>query len=113
MDALSSPELNTVLHQPVRTRIVAYLAARGEATFNELKKSLEITDGNLDSHMKKLVNAEYIDTRKQPASKGKQQTLYCLTDLGSREFEHYIESLKRLLSPQFIQPGATGPDKNP
>jgi predicted ArsR family transcriptional regulator len=105
MDAPSSPDLNLILHQPVRTRIVAYLAARGEATFNELKKALDITDGNLDSHMKKLVNADYIESRKQAATKGKQQTLYSLTDLGRQEFEHYIENLKRLLSPQFIQQG--------
>lgn len=104
MDALSSPDLNLILHQPVRTRIVAYLAARGETTFNELKNALDITDGNLDSHMKKLVNAEYIETRKQTATKGKQQTLYYLTELGIREFENYIECLKRLLSPQFTRP---------
>ena len=104
MDALSSPELNIVLHQPVRTRIVAYLAARGATTFNELKQALDITDGNLDSHMKKLINADYIETKKQAATKGKQQTLYSLTETGSQEFEHYIEALKCLLSPQFIQP---------
>lgn len=103
MDALSSPQLNTVLHQPVRTRIVAYLAARGETTFNELKQALEITDGNLDSHMKKLVSVEYVQSKKQAVKRGKQQTLYCLTKTGSREFENYIETLKRLLSPQFLQ----------
>lgn len=102
MDAMSSPELNTILHQPVRTRIVAYLATRGETTFNELKKALEITDGNLDSHMKKLVSVDYIKTKKLEASKGKQQTLYCLTETGRHEFEIYIETLKRLLSPQFL-----------
>ena len=104
MDALSSPELNNVLHQPVRTRIVAYLATRGETTFNELKKALDITDGNLDSHMKKLVSVKYVQTKKQAVKKGKQQTLYCLTEVGSQEFENYIETLKRVLSPQFIQP---------
>ena len=103
MDALSSPELNAILHQPVRTRIVAYLAARGDTTFNELKLALDITDGNLDSHMKKLVSVEYIQSKKQAVKKGKQQTLYCLTEIGSREFENYIETLKHLLSPQFLQ----------
>jgi predicted ArsR family transcriptional regulator len=103
MDAMSSPELNIVLHQPVRTRIVAYLVARGESTFNELKQALDITDGNLDSHMKKLISAGYVETKKQPAKKGKQQTLYSLTEGGSREFENYIETLKCLLSPQFIR----------
>jgi len=101
VDALSNPDLNVVLHQPVRTRIVAYIAARGEATFNELKQELDVTDGNLDSHMKKLVNAGYIEIRKIAAKKGKPKTLYNLTELGNYEFEVYIETLKRLLSPQF------------
>jgi len=103
VDALSSPELNSILHQPVRTRIVAYLAARGETTFNELKQALDITDGNLDSHMKKLVSVEYIQSNKYPVEKGKQQTRYCLTETGRQEFENYIETLKRLLSPQFLK----------
>ena len=107
MDALSSLELNIILHQPVRTRIVAYLAARGATTFNELKQALDITDGNLDSHMKKLISAEYIETKKQAATKGKQQTLYSLTETGSQEFEQYVEALKHLLSPQFIQSSPT------
>ena len=82
---------------------MAYLAARGASTFNELKQALDITDGNLDSHMKKLISAEYIETKKQAATKGKQQTLYSLTETGRQEFEQYVETLKHLLSPQFIQ----------
>ena len=102
MDALSSPDLNIVLHQPVRTRIVAYIVARGEATFNELKEALEITDGNLDSHMKKLVGAKYIAVKKITPKKGKPVTLYYMTELGRLEFENYIETLKCLLSTQFV-----------
>ncbi len=102
MDALSNLSLNTILHQPVRTRIVAYLSTRGESTFNELKQALEITDGNLDSHLKKLSGVNYIQSRKKASKKGKQQTIYNLTKTGKNEFENYIESLKRILSPQFI-----------
>lgn len=101
MDALSNLSLNTILHQPVRTRIVAYLSTRGEATFNDLKKTLEITDGNLDSHLKKLSSVKYIQSKKKASLKGKQQTVYKLTKIGSNEFENYVESLKRLLSLQF------------
>lgn len=101
MDALSNSRLDTILHQPVRTRIVAYLSTRGESTFNELKQALEITDGNLDSHLKKLLTVTYIQSKKKSATKGKQQTVYKLTKTGINAFENYIESLKRLLSPQF------------
>ena len=59
MDERSPPELDPILHQPVRTRIAAYLATRGETTFTELKQALAITDGNLEAHLKKLVAASY------------------------------------------------------
>jgi len=101
MDALTNINLNTILHQPVRTRIVAYLSTRGESTFNELKKVLEVTDGNLDSHLKKLLSVKYIASKKQAGIKGKQQTLYTLSKTGELQFGNYIEDLKRLLSPQF------------
>ncbi len=101
MDAPSLPDLDNVLHQPVRTRIAAFLAARGEATFKELKKELDITDGNLDAHLKKLLASDYLVSTKQPATKGRPQTLFRLTPAGREAFEEYIETLKRVLSPIF------------
>jgi len=47
------PRLDPLLHQPVRTQIVAFLSGRGEATFSELKRALAITDGNLGAHLNK------------------------------------------------------------
>ncbi len=88
--------LNPILHQPVRTRIAAFLVARGEATFTEIKKSLGITDGNLDAHMKKLITAEYILTRKEEG-KGRQQTLYTLSQTGDQAFREYLKALQDLL----------------
>ena len=41
-------ELDAVLHQPLRTQVVAYLAGRGTATFTELKKAVNASDGNLE-----------------------------------------------------------------
>ena len=101
MDAPSLPDLDNILHQPVRTRIAAFLAARGMATFKELKQELDITDGNLDAHLKKLLASNYLVSEKQPAKKGRPQTLYQLTPTGKDAFEEYIETLKRVLSPIF------------
>lgn len=89
--------LDPVLHQPIRTRIVAFLVARGEATFTELKQALDITDGNLEAHMKKLKASGYIATDKQ-SGKGRPQTLYCVTQTGHTAFKDYIESLQKLLN---------------
>lgn len=90
-------ELDPILHQPIRTRIVAFLVARGEATFTELKQTLDITDGNLEAHMKKLKSSGYIATHKQ-SGRGRPQTLYSVTQTGSAAFKEYIECLQKLLS---------------
>ena len=90
-------ELDVVLHQPLRTRIVAYLSTREEATFTELKKLLDVTDGNLEAHIKKLRSAEYVVTHKVKGE-GRPQTFYCLTELGKKTFREYVEQLQNLLN---------------
>jgi predicted ArsR family transcriptional regulator len=89
--------LDPVLHQPIRTRIVAFLVARGEATFTDLKQALDITDGNLEAHMKKLKAGGYVATSKQ-SGQGRPQTFYSVTKSGNAAFKEYIESLQRLLN---------------
>ncbi len=88
--------LDPVIHQPIRTRVTAYIAARGEATFNELKKLLDATDGNLEAHIKKLVGAGYLETRKETGS-GRPQTFYELTSSGRIAFKAYVLELKKLI----------------
>lgn len=103
MDMLSEQILDAVLHQPVRTRLAAFLFTRGEATFTELKKQLEVTDGNLDAHMKKFIAAEYIQPKKERIGKRLIST-YSLTKKGRHAFEDYIETMKRILSFPNIEP---------
>src|SRR5437867_12442426 len=93
---LSEAGLDVVLHQPIRTRIVAYLTGRGEATFTELKQTLQVSDGNLESHLKKLIAAEYVTTRKDN-SNARRQTVYSLTRNGDDALRRYIASLQRML----------------
>ena len=88
--------LDPVLHQPVRTRIVAYLATRGGGTFSELKAALGVTDGNLEAHIKKLVNADYISVHKESGD-GRPQTLYALTTGGHHALNDYVGALQQLL----------------
>lgn len=91
-------KLDPILHQPVRTRIAAYLAARGSATFTELKKELDVTDGNLEAHMKKLTAAKYIaaDRTKRQA---RPQTIYRLSKAGTKAFQIYVDALQNWLNP--------------
>jgi predicted ArsR family transcriptional regulator len=88
--------LDAVLHQPVRTRIVAYLVGRGEATFTELKRVLQASDGNLESHLKKLIAAEYVATRTDDSG-SRPQTLYALTEAGRAALHTYAGNLQVLL----------------
>ena len=93
----SSPDsLDFVLHQPIRTQIVAYLIGRSEATFTELKRTLQVSDGNLESHLKKLMAAGYVATRKD-SSNPRQQTVYSLTRGGESALREYVASLQRML----------------
>lgn len=88
--------LDPILHQPARTQIVAYLAGRGEATFSDLKRVLALTDGNLDAHLRKLLDAEYVTPRTDESS-SRLQTLYALSPSGREALRTYFEQLKALL----------------
>ena len=94
--------LDSVLHQPIRTRIAAFLAARGEATFSELKQALKLTDGNLEAHMKKLTQTGYVDVRKeadvrQESKRKRALTFYSLSNHGKEALSAYVQALSGLL----------------
>lgn len=91
------PTLDALLHQPVRTQIAAYLAGRGEATFAELKRALAVTDGNLDAHLNKLLDAGYLENRKETSPGGRPQTVFFLTVAGREAFAAYVACLSALL----------------
>ena len=88
--------LDPLLHQPLRTRLTAFLAGAGEVTFSDLKRQLEISDGNLDAHLKKLVAADYVSVRKDDSA-ARIQTCYALTKTGHAALRSYILALQRLL----------------
>ncbi|MEN8177393.1 MAG: transcriptional regulator [Pseudomonadota bacterium] len=92
-------DLDPLLHQPIRTRLTAYLAARGETTFTELKQVLEVTDGNLEGHIKKLLAAGYLLANKQ-RGKGRPQTLYLLSEQGLQALQTYVHTLQALFPEQ-------------
>ena len=91
-------QLDPILHQPVRTRLMAFLTARGEATFKELKDCLQVTDGNLDAHIRKLTAAGFVSSRKDQLSHKRVQTFYSLTIKGNKAFSSYVSALQKLLN---------------
>lgn len=88
--------LDPLLHQPLRTQLAAFLAGAGEVTFTELKRQLDVSDGNLDSHLKKLIAADYVSVRKDDSA-GRIQTRYALTPTGRAALQGYILALQKLL----------------
>lgn len=104
-------ELDALLHQPLRTQLVAFLAGAGEQTFSDLKRQLEVSDGNLDAHLKKLLAADYVTVRKESGN-GRPQSYYMLTGTGLAAMQAYVLALQRLLPirpngehvPVFIEP---------
>jgi DNA-binding MarR family transcriptional regulator len=93
---MSADRLDALLHQPVRTAIAAYLAGAGEATFNDLKRRIEVSDGNLESHLKKLIAADYVAVRRDTAGP-RPVSSYTLTDRGRTALAAYVAALYALL----------------
>lgn len=88
--------LDPLLHQPLRTQLAAFLAGAGEVTFSELKRQLDVSDGNLDSHLKKLIAADYVSVRKE-TSGIRPQSYYALTTSGKTALKQYVAALQQLL----------------
>jgi len=89
-------ELDRLIHEPVRMGIVSALAANPTLTFNDLKKLLDTTDGNLSVHARKLEEAGYVKCSK--SFEGRMpKTEYRLTEEGSRALTKYVDHLDALV----------------
>jgi len=82
-----------LLHQEVRSKLVSLLIANEELPFKALKEYLEVTDGNLSTHLTKLEKAGYVMIEKTFEGK-KPKTVVHITDEGRKAFKKYIEALK-------------------
>jgi DNA-binding MarR family transcriptional regulator len=93
------PELNSIIHQPVRLRLMAGLMALendAQVDFSSLGKLLKLTDGNLGAHLQTLEEAGYVKIEKKFVER-KPRTLISLTRKGRYEFEEHIAMLKQIL----------------
>ena len=90
------PDLDPILHQPVRTRLVSLLTHKPHS-FSQLKQSLNITDGNLDAHLKKLSSAGYLHSQMLVDGK-RPQTIYELSDTGKSAYQTYTKNIRVLLN---------------
>ncbi|MGA2596090.1 MAG: transcriptional regulator [Bryobacteraceae bacterium] len=90
------PDLDRLIHERIRLGIISALAVNDAVTFNELKKLLNTTDGNLSVHARKLEEANYIACTK--TFEGRMpKTEYRLTDAGRRALEKYLNHMEALI----------------
>jgi DNA-binding HxlR family transcriptional regulator len=89
-------ELDRLIHERMRLAIVSALAVNHSLTFNELKRLLETTDGNLSVHARKLEEANYIVCSK--SFEGRMpRTEYRLSQSGRRALERYLDHMEALI----------------
>ncbi len=89
-------ELDKLVHQPTRLRIFAHLYANGETSFTDLTAALEITEGNLASHIDRMEDAACVAVEKRFVD-DTPQTAYRLTERGEELFEDHIHTLEALI----------------
>ena len=88
--------LDRVIHERMRLGIVSALAANDALSFNDLKRLLNTTDGNVSVHARKLEEAAYIDCTK--SFQGRMpRTEYRLTQAGRRALEKYLNHMEALI----------------
>jgi len=88
--------LDRLIHERMRLAIISALAVNDSLTFNELKALLDVTDGNLSVHARKLEDAGYVSCAKSFANR-LPKTEYRLTASGRRALEKYLDHMEALI----------------
>ena len=94
LPALELPELDRLIHERIRLGIVSALATNASLSFNDLKRILKTTDGNLSVHARKLEEAEYISCLKYFEARV-PRTEYRLTATGRRALSQYLDQMEQ------------------
>jgi DNA-binding HxlR family transcriptional regulator len=87
------PELDRLIHERIRLGIVSALATNDSLSFNDLKRVLKTTDGNLSVHARKLEEADYISCVKFFEGRV-PRTEYRLTSKGRGALAEYLDQME-------------------
>ncbi len=91
-----SPDIDKLIHEPARLKIMAQLYVVESADFIFLMRRTQLTWGNLSSHMSKLETAGYIEVEKEFVDK-KPHTILALTKKGRTAFQSYRKVMQQVL----------------
>jgi DNA-binding HxlR family transcriptional regulator len=90
-------DLNKAFESRIRLGIMSILMVNDTVDFATLKEMLNITDGNLASHVSALEKMEYVQVKKQFVGK-KPNTTYAATKLGKKAFNEHLNALEKILN---------------
>ncbi len=90
------PELDRRIHERIRLGILSALAINDSLSFNDLKRLLKTTDGNLSVHARKLEEAAYVACHKFFEGRV-PRTEYRLTAAGRKALEQYLQQMEELI----------------
>jgi DNA-binding MarR family transcriptional regulator len=90
-------QLNPAFDHRNRLGIMSVLVVQESMSYNALKDLLQLTDGNLASHIKALEAQEYISLTKEFVGR-KPQTTYKATEAGRAALEHHLDILEQLIT---------------
>jgi len=88
--------LNKIFDSRIRLGIMSALMVNTDISFNELKELLNITDGNLASHLKTLEENDYVKIHKGFIGK-KTNTTYAVTKAGEKAFKIHLTALEKMI----------------
>ncbi|HET6226514.1 MAG TPA: transcriptional regulator [Bacteroidia bacterium] len=89
-------DLNKAFESRIRLGIMSILMVNSWVDFGTMKEMLEITDGNLASHITALEKMDYVEVKKQFVGK-KPNTSYSITKQGKKAFSEHLDALENLL----------------
>src|SRR5581483_837154 len=88
--------LDRVIHEKGRLAIMSMLAASPELSFTELRDALEMTDGNLTTHIRTLQEAGYVSISKSYQN-NRPLTTCAMTAAGRKAFTEYVNLLEKII----------------
>ncbi|MDQ4140810.1 MAG: transcriptional regulator [Bacteroidota bacterium] len=89
-------KINKAFESRARLGIMSVLMVEDKVDFNTLKETLQLTDGNLASHLRALEEAEYLRVEKQFVGR-KPNTTYLATEAGREAFKNHLDALEQLI----------------
>lgn len=91
--------INKIFESRIRLGLMSLLMVHDSMDFNSIKETLQLSDGNLASHISALEKAEYITITKEFVGK-KTKTSYKATENGKKAFRDHIDALENLINSQ-------------